>query len=142
MRRDPPFEAVHPAYLSALSGSGTLISGVADTCFALQSLTVASLGAAGTATFDLNGTPKTLAVSANGTAECFLGGLELPASGSLDVVTTTPMDISALYSLVDHTPGVTKEQARADAYNAYVAACAAGQKAIRAPNRFGGQVEG
>jgi hypothetical protein len=138
MRRDPPFEAVHPAYLAALDGSGVLISGVADTCYALQSVTVASLGASGTAVFDLNGVPKTLAVPANGTAECFLGGLELPPSGDLALVTSTPMDVSALYVIVDHTPGVTKEAARAATYQASLAS----PKAIRAPNRFGGQVEG
>lgn len=139
MRRDPPFEAVHPAYLGALTGSGVLISGVADIGFSLQSVSIVSLGAAGTATFDLNGTPKTLAVPANGSAECTLWGTELPASGSLNVVTTTSMDVSALYSIVDHTPGITKEQARANTYSAHVAAS---NKAIRAPNRFGGQVEG
>jgi len=142
MRRDPTFAEVHPAYLAALTGSGVLISGVADTGLSLQSISIVSLGAAGTATFDLNGVPKTLAVPADGSAECMLFGTELPASGSLNVVTTTSMDVSALYILIDHTLGITKEQARANTYNAYVAAYAAGRKAIRAPNRFGGQVEG
>jgi hypothetical protein len=137
-RRDPAFEAVLPAFLPNLTGSGVLIPGVADVCASVQSVSIASLGASGSATFYSDGQPvKTLAVGANGSAEGLLN-IELPPSGALDVVTTTAMDVSALYTEVDHAPGITKEDARAATYQASLLS----PKAIRTPNRFGGQVEG
>ena len=138
-RRDPPFQAELTAYLQNIDGSGTLISGVADVCVSLRSLSIASLGAAGSAVFDIDGAPfKTLAVSANVSDDAEFSSLELPASGALGVNTTTPMDVSALYVIVDHTPGTTKEAARAASYQAHLVA----PKVIRTPNRSGGQVEG
>ncbi len=139
MRRDPPFEAVQTAYSPNLDGSGTLIAGVANICPSLISVSVASLGVSGIAVFDIDGVPfKTLAVEASHSESCDLHGLELPASGVLGVNTTTPMDVSALYVIVDHTPGITKDAARAASYQAALAS----PRAIRTPNRFGGQVEG
>ena len=139
MRRDPPFEAVLPAYLGALTGAGTLIPGAVNICPSVKSVTIASLGAAGTAVFSQAGSPfATLAVPANGSNSLSLAGYELGSGSGLDVTTSASMDVSALYSIVDHTPGITKSAARAAAYQASLLA----PKAIRAPNLFGGQTQG
>ena len=138
-RRDPPFQETITAYLPSIDGSGTVIPGVANICPSLASISIASLGSAGTATFDIDGVPfKTIAVVANGSNGCPLYDLELPPSGVLGVDTSFPMSVTVLYSIVDHTPGATKEAARAASYQAHLVA----PKAIRTPNRFGGQVEG
>jgi len=136
MRRTLP-GAVIPTYASGISGSATIISGVANVGLSLQEVMITSLGAAGTAVFSSNGvTIVTLGVSANSTER--FGGIELPAGSGLDVFTSTPMDITSLHSVIDHTPGITKSAARLASYQASLLS----PRATRVPNRFGGQVEG
>jgi hypothetical protein len=115
-----------------------LIPGVPNTCYELHSLSIASLAAPGEANFSFNGVPfKTLSAQAGGFATCPLS-FELPSGSGLNVVTDTALDVTVFYSIVDHTPGITKEAARAASYQASLLS----PKAIRTPNRFGGQVEG
>jgi len=143
MRRDPPFGKLIPAYDPSVTGFKNLIPAASGTVIDLQSVVIASNGAAGTATFSTNGTPfKTLAVPANGSADCEIGSYELPIGSGLDVTTTTSMAVTAWYGLVDETTPIIKEQARANTYSAWKSQKALGQNAIRTPNRFGNQVEG
>ena len=143
MRRDPPFEKLIPAYDPSVTGFTNLIPAASGMIIDLQSLVITSNGAAGTATFSVNGTPfKTLGVGANLSESCVIGSYELPIGSGLDVTTSTDMAVTAWYGLVDETTPITKEQARANTYNAWKAQKAAGRDAIRVPNRFGGQVEG
>lgn len=143
MRRWPPFSKKVSAYDPSVNGTEVLIPAVSGIAIDLCLLTAASNGGAGTATFSSAGVPfKTVSVPANGTADCNLGSYELPIGSGLEVTTSTDMAITALHSLVDETAPITKEQARANTYNAWKAQKAARQHAIRTPNRFGGQVEG
>lgn len=147
-RRDPPLGKIIPAYDASVDGFIKLIPPSGRDVIALQSLQVASNGAAGTAEFAICDTAsglspfKTLAVEANGTAECAILGYELPIGSGLAVTTTTDMAVTAWHGIVDESLPITKEQARTNTYNAWKAQKAAGQHAIRTPNRFGGQVEG
>lgn len=146
-RRDPPLGKVIPAYNASVNGLVTLIAPSGRNVVDLKSLSIASNGGAGTAEFAItNGVSqspfKTLAVAANASAECTIGGYELPIGSGLAVTTTTDMAITAWHSVIDESLPLTKEQARTNTHNMWKAQKAAKQNAIRTPNRFGDQVEG
>ena len=143
MRRDPLLSKTIATYNPSASGLVSLVPSASGMAIDLQSLTATSLGAAGTIELSVAGTPfKLVAVPANGTETCFLGSYELPIGSGLDVNTSTGMAVTALYSLVDETTSITKEQARANTYFAWKSQKTLKQNAIRTPNRFGTQTEG
>lgn len=142
-RRDPDWAKSIPAHFPSVIGATGLLPAVNGCAYNLRTVTVASNGGAGSATLSVGGqTIDTVAVPANGTDQLVYINYELPIGSGLDVTTTTDMAITAWYSKVDESAPITKEQARANTYNAWKTQKAAGQHAIRTPNRFGGQVEG
>lgn len=144
MRRWPPFGRTEVVFAPAVSGSGTLIPAASGFIYSIKSLVVTALGSPASAAFsDVSGVFKNVSALAGTTTQCDIpGGLELPIGSRLDVFTTAGADVTVYYCLVDETVSIAKNQARANTYNAWKAQKAAGQNAIRVPNRFGGQVEG
>lgn len=142
MRRDPPFEHITPVNLPSVNGTATVFAADSGINPGLVSVSVASLGAAGTATFSTTPggtTVKVLAVEANASADAAMYTLELGVGQGLEVTTTTAMAVDVLYIKTSAQAGITKSAARAASYNAYKTATT---KAIRTPNRFGAQTEG
>lgn len=142
-RRDPDWAVSVPAHFPSVVGATGLLPAVSGCAYNLRTITATSNGGAGTATFSVAGqTIDVAAVPAGGTEQLVFINYEVPAGSGLDVTTTTDMAITVWYSKIDASAPITKEQARANTYNAWKAQKAAGQHAIRTPNRFGGQVEG
>lgn len=142
-RRDPDLAKSIPSYIPSVIGPTGLLPAISGCAYLLRSVTVASNGGAGTAVLSIAGIDfETIAVEAGATEQVSYVNYELPIGSGLDVTTSTDMALTAWYSKVDETPGITKGQARANTYNAWKTQRAAGEQAIRAPNRFGTQVEG
>lgn len=147
MRRDPPFEATLQAHATVtdICPSQTTIV-VPDSGFALSlAQIVATNVGSGVATFNLFQESQTIAppfvIGPSGTLFW-----DSPGGSTIDFATNSGLygcvsdgtvEVTAYYTICDNRLPITKEQARADTYNAHLI-----QKAVRTPNRFGSQTEG
>ncbi|TFH25936.1 hypothetical protein E4G67_00015 [Candidatus Bathyarchaeota archaeon] len=143
MRRWPPFGKTEKVFALAVVGSGVLIPAAPGMIYSIKSISVTALGAPASAAFsDVSGVFENVSALAGTTIQHDIPSLELPIGSPLNVFTTAAADITVFYCLVDETVSISKNQARANTYNAWKAQKAARENAIRAPNRFGTQTEG